>query len=70
MTPDKKIERCSRCRCTDDDACPGGCFWIRPGLCSACATVAEINAWAKDSKGSPAAARALERGRARKGGRS
>jgi len=28
---------CSVCGCTDDKACPGGCFWVKPGLCSACA---------------------------------
>ncbi len=27
---------CEICRCTDYAACEGGCFWMRPGLCSAC----------------------------------
>ena len=30
-------ERCRVCGCTDDCACPGGCHWVEPGLCSACA---------------------------------
>ncbi len=28
---------CKICGCTDDHACEGGCFWIAPNLCSACA---------------------------------
>lgn len=29
--------RCCRiCRCTDTRACPAGCWWIGPNLCSAC----------------------------------
>ncbi len=31
-----KGPRCRRCRCTNRRACPGGCFWIEPDLCSAC----------------------------------
>lgn len=27
---------CRACGCTDDFACPGGCLWIEPGLCSNC----------------------------------
>jgi hypothetical protein len=27
---------CEICGCTDDRACPGGCSWVRPGLCSQC----------------------------------
>lgn len=29
--------KCSICGCTDDNACPGGCYWAVPGLCSECA---------------------------------
>lgn len=29
--------RCRVCGCTEDRACPGGCFWIEPDLCSRCA---------------------------------
>lgn len=29
--------RCRRCGCTDARACPGGCWWVEPGLCSRCA---------------------------------
>lgn len=28
---------CSRCHCTDDWACEGGCWWVAPDLCSNCA---------------------------------
>lgn len=28
--------RCRACGCTDTRACPGGCSWVLPGLCSAC----------------------------------
>ena len=31
--------RCRVCGCTNDRACPGGCSWIEPDLCSACAEV-------------------------------
>ncbi len=29
--------KCRACGCTDDHACPGGCYWIEEDLCSACA---------------------------------
>ena len=29
--------QCDGCGCTDDDACPGGCSWIAPNVCSNCA---------------------------------
>lgn len=28
---------CRVCGCTDDHACPGGCYWVEEDLCSACA---------------------------------
>lgn len=28
---------CRVCGCTQNNACPGGCSWIEPDLCSACA---------------------------------
>jgi len=28
---------CRVCGCTDDMACPGGCYWVEPDLCSRCA---------------------------------
>jgi hypothetical protein len=31
---------CRVCGCTDDNACPGGCFWVEPDLCSSCEPVA------------------------------
>lgn len=30
---------CMICGCTDDRACPGGCHWAEPNLCSACVEV-------------------------------
>lgn len=35
---------CEVCGCTDEEACTAGrgpCWWVRPGLCSACAAVVE-----------------------------
>lgn len=29
--------KCVICGCTDDHACEGGCYWVYPNLCSACA---------------------------------
>lgn len=31
-------QRCRLCGCTDDRACPGGCYWVTAELCSACAS--------------------------------
>ena len=28
--------RCALCGCRQLAACPGGCFWVVPGLCSSC----------------------------------
>jgi hypothetical protein len=28
---------CRVCGCTDERACPGGCIWAEPNLCSRCA---------------------------------
>ncbi len=33
------FRRCRVCGCTDDYACPGGCYWIEENLCSACAGI-------------------------------
>jgi ParB/RepB/Spo0J family partition protein len=35
--PRLKMRACSECGCTDDRACDGGCYWVGPNLCSACA---------------------------------
>lgn len=32
-----EVQRCRVCGCTDDQACPGGCSWVEPDLCSRCA---------------------------------
>jgi len=31
------VRQCRRCGCTDAVACPSGCFWVAPDLCSSCA---------------------------------
>ena len=28
--------RCCVCGCTQDNACPGGCYWVKKDLCSQC----------------------------------
>jgi hypothetical protein len=30
-------EMCIKCGCTEDRACPGGCSWAAPNVCSSCA---------------------------------
>ena len=30
------ISRCRACGCTDMNACPEGCYWVEPDLCSEC----------------------------------
>lgn len=42
VLPDGKFKfsatgRCRVCGCTDERACPGGCVWAEPSLCSRCA---------------------------------
>ncbi len=32
---------CRVCGCTEDNACQGGCYWVEPELCSACAQAGE-----------------------------
>lgn len=32
---------CRVCGCTEDNACPGGCYWVEPDLCSACVQAGE-----------------------------
>jgi hypothetical protein len=39
-SPQQEKRRCRVCGCTDDHACPGGCYWVAPDLCSACASAA------------------------------
>lgn len=34
------VATCRECGCTDDYACEGGCYWVEPDLCSACAEMA------------------------------
>ena len=33
--------RCRVCGCTQNNACPGGCYWVEEDLCSACVEKAE-----------------------------
>lgn len=32
----KPCAACRICGCTETNACPGGCWWVEPDLCSAC----------------------------------
>lgn len=34
---------CRICGCTDERACPGGCWWVEPDFCSACAPAERQN---------------------------
>ena len=36
VEPPIPLEVCRECGCTDELACPGGCFWVGAGLCSRC----------------------------------
>lgn len=36
MSTTEKAGVCRVCGCTDDRACPGGCHWVEPDLCSSC----------------------------------
>ena len=36
MVPSMVGDICTRCGCTQFDACPGGCGWHATGLCTAC----------------------------------
>lgn len=38
---DNEAGVCSVCGCTNDNPCEGGCAWVEPDLCSACAFNAE-----------------------------
>jgi hypothetical protein len=31
------LQYCQYCGCTEEAACPGGCSWVAPGVCSVCA---------------------------------
>lgn len=35
------IQKCRVCGCTQERACPGGCYWVEPDLCSSCEGIAE-----------------------------
>lgn len=30
------VRRCRVCKCTEDHACEGGCYWVFADLCSSC----------------------------------
>lgn len=40
--------KCRECGCTEDRACPGGCHWAEPGLCSACKERTAISFYTKE----------------------
>jgi len=35
--PAPAVRACRSCGCTEAADCPGGCWWVGPDLCSACA---------------------------------
>jgi len=35
----KSERKCKVCGCTQNNACPGGCYWVEDDLCSACNTI-------------------------------
>lgn len=37
LAPAAAVPTCRVCKCTEDRACVGGCYWMLPGLCSRCA---------------------------------
>lgn len=41
---------CRVCGCTDLVACPGGCYWVEPDLCSQCAAKAAITQDPKEER--------------------
>ena len=36
LDDEEDVRRCRVCGCTDDHACPGGCYWVEEDLCSEC----------------------------------
>ncbi len=38
---------CRECRCTQNHACAGGCWWVAPDLCSTCARA--LDAFAREA---------------------
>lgn len=43
------MPRCRICGCTDDNACPGGCYWVEEDLCSKCVETDRLQDAAKDT---------------------
>ena len=43
VIPAPEDQKCRVCGCTWDHACPGGCYWVEPALCSRCAGEAVSN---------------------------
>ena len=37
MTHNDHYRSCRKCGCTDERACPNGCWWVEADLCSRCA---------------------------------
>jgi hypothetical protein len=38
------VRQCRGCGCTDLHACPGGCSWVAPDLCSRCQPIEDAAA--------------------------
>jgi protein gp37 len=39
IVPEDGAQACRVCGCTWNNACPGGCYWAEPDLCSACVSM-------------------------------
>lgn len=39
---DDELKKCRVCGCTDDFACPGGCYWVEEDLCSECVEMDQL----------------------------
>lgn len=42
LTPPAAPRQCRICGCTDEEACPGGCSWSQPEICSTCAARQQV----------------------------
>jgi hypothetical protein len=42
VCPKPDEQKCRVCGCTWEHACPGGCYWVEPDLCSQCAGMPEV----------------------------
>ncbi len=58
-------DKCRACQCTQDKACPGGCYWVEAGLCSACVALG-VEPLTEEGREQVAAIRGAKEARRRK----